>query len=254
MSLPIVLVAGRKGSGKDTMCQMMAQQVPSSATIALADPMKRFVAQLFDLPEEALWGASWLRERPYPCSTQPLGWGEAEECATAFFRGELKLHFPERAFKDWYQGELERYERAPMAYCARMPLQTFGTELVRNNLGKNVWVDKALATADLLLAGGHDYGQAAGLTRSDAGFRDAVFISDGRFGSEVLRTRQHGGLVLKVERPDLGAVQDGHSSETELDRIPRSWFNAIVTNGKDLDHLEMKARWFREAYVSPVTV
>jgi hypothetical protein len=55
MRTPIVMLTGPAGSGKDTVASFLVKN-HGAVAIAQADPMKRLAMQLFEFPEETLWG------------------------------------------------------------------------------------------------------------------------------------------------------------------------------------------------------
>ena len=75
---------------------------------------------------------------------------------------------------------------------------------------------------------------------------DFVVITDGRFRNEILNVIEVGGAAVKIINPvdesrdvDAAGVR-GHTSESELKRIPDSWFLVTLVNDKSrgLDALE----------------
>jgi hypothetical protein len=104
---------------------------------------------------------------------------------------------------------------------------------------RNVWTEYTTRVADALLAGGNTYTPEGGLVLGTGHF-DCVVITDGRFRNEVQNVRKQGGYVIKVESPVQTVRLNGHSSETELDSIPLSWFDAVLKNDKShgLDALD----------------
>lgn len=77
----------------------------------------------------------------------------------------------------------------------RRLLQVIGTEAVRNLIGENVWVDTlAKRLPDI------------------ADENSRYVITDCRFDNEVEFVRDHGGLLVWVDRP--GTASDGHASES----------------------------------------
>lgn len=86
-------------------------------------------------------------------------------------------------------------------------LQRLGTEVGRNMLGENVWVDAALATCE-----------------PD---RDYVF-TDVRFTNEAEALRSLGGIIIRIERPGYGPAND-HPSEVAMDDYP--WDYVVINDG-----------------------
>ena len=78
----------------------------------------------------------------------------------------------------------------------RRLMQVFGTEVVRENYGGKAWVDVVAR-------------------RIAAEQPAAAVITDVRFDEEGQWVAEMGGIVLRVERPGVGAV-NGHSSENGL--------------------------------------
>ena len=78
---------------------------------------------------------------------------------------------------------------------ARWLLQRMGTEVGRELLGENVWVDKAMKKALQ---------------------HDKVVITDVRYPNEVEAILSHSGAVWRVIKDDTGAV-NRHASESALD-------------------------------------
>jgi hypothetical protein len=98
---------------------------------------------------------------------------------------------------------LRGWDQAKEAPDVRRLLQRFGTEVGREMMGEDVWVDMALR------------GVVAG---------DRVVVTDVRFPNEAAAVRRLGGLVVEVQRP--GAGLDGivatHASEAmafDRDRV-----------------------------------
>ena len=78
--------------------------------------------------------------------------------------------------------------------------QWYGTEYRRELFGRDYWIKKAKDKLKLSSA-------------------DVVVFTDVRFHNEADLVREAGGLLLRIVRPDQNQ-EDGHQSETELDRIP----------------------------------
>lgn len=93
----------------------------------------------------------------------------------------------------------------------RRLLQVFGTEVGRTMFGENFWVDICL--------------------NSIHSFRSV--ISDVRFPNEADEIKKHGGVIWRVNRPDIKPVTR-HSSETALDNYK---FDAVLNNDKFINDL-----------------
>lgn len=103
----------------------------------------------------------------------------------------------------------------------RTLLQKMGTEVGRNLLGENIWVDAALA----------------GLDNS----RKYV-ITDCRFPNEANAIRERGGIVIRIARAGVTKAND-HPSETSLDNYD---FDAILFNDGTLEDFrnEIKVKYY----------
>lgn len=99
----------------------------------------------------------------------------------------------------------------------RKYLQRFGTEVGRDLLGQNIWVDATFAVTDVT----KDY-----------------IVTDCRFNNEAKGILSRGGHMWRVSRPGVGPVND-HISEVGLDNFP---FDARINNDGDLTDLRDSVR------------
>jgi hypothetical protein len=97
----------------------------------------------------------------------------------------------------------------------RRMLQVLGTEVGREMISQDVWVEAAFK----------------GLDKS----KRYVF-TDLRFENEHQAIDSRLGLLIKITRPGYGAVND-HKSEKEL---PDKWFDSHLVNDGDLQDLHTK--------------
>lgn len=95
----------------------------------------------------------------------------------------------------------------------RRLLKVLGTEVVRDIVGENVWVDIAVHKIEAIVG--------------------AVVVTDVRFPNEVEAIRQRGGQIWQIERPDHGPL-DGHSSEA----LPCPDPDARIFNHSTLESLD----------------
>jgi hypothetical protein len=200
--------------------------------VSLADPMKRFLREIFAFTDEQLWGPSEKRNAPdlrYPrhgrCVNSEGGsFGRCRHCGRQFSHGSTHdcSMFP--------------------ALSPRLALQQLGTEWGRA-MYEGVWINYALRAAGQLLIGEkyrrvsylpelglHDRGEGQGL-ESVYG----VVIADVRFPNELRRIREVGGKIWLIERPgDFNDEVLRHASEDGLDGEK---FDSIVSNDGTLEHL-----------------
>lgn len=256
---PLLIIGGGAGSGKDTVGAMIAEKTGGQC-IALADPMKRLVMPLFDFSETTLWGPSEARNVVDHRYTK----GGAGYTAADMFNAALERFAKVGA--DWCVQELHTfnpvvYERlnawlirlaadhlqSGKPFTARTALQTLGTECGRN-LDKDFWVSIARGVELRLLSGDCFYNRLHGVM-NHVGEAPPAFVitTDGRFPNEISEKLSRGGQAILVEPPggntlDAGTQAAGvknHASETNLSKVPRSWWGHVVVNDKSsgLDHL-----------------
>lgn len=112
------------------------------------------------------------------------------------------------------------YKKTEYSDEVRRLIQTLGTEVGRDMMGENVWVD---ATYDAL--------------PDDA----RVVVTDGRFINELDAARARYGYVWRIERDGVGPLNN-HSSETEAVDYP--FFSLYLHNNGTLE--QFKALVIRE--------
>lgn len=100
----------------------------------------------------------------------------------------------------------------------RRLLQKLGTEVGRDMIGENTWVDIIARKVDLLLKGGWP-----------------VAVTGIRFPNELRMVRSLGGTAVWVDRPGLDSASPAaHASETSVDD---SMFDRVLVNDGTLEHL-----------------
>jgi hypothetical protein len=209
--VPIVGISGLAGAGKDTVARILVERL-GFEQIALADPMKRAVADWFGWDAARLWGPSENRNAPDPRYPR-------KEVDGTDALGDI-------VYRTSY-------------LTPRQALQQLGTQWGRECY-QDVWVDYALRTARVLLSGGCTYGPVSGLQPAAPDYRaKGVAISDVRFRNELEAIRRAGGIVLRVVRPGAGlaGAAAGHASEVEQQSIPDTDFDAVIRNTGTIDEL-----------------
>lgn len=112
----------------------------------------------------------------------------------------------------------------------RYLLQNIGTEIFRQHLHPDIWVN-ALYSEYI------SEGERLGFTEYDArdikdGFakKPNWIITDSRFPNDVKRTREMGGVLIRVNRAECEGRENEHASETALDDFDE-WDYVIENNG-----------------------
>lgn len=106
-------------------------------------------------------------------------------------------------------------------------LQKLGTDAIRNGLHPNAWVNAAMAGYKPTIVGYDGNG-------SPVSELPHWIFTDCRFPNEAQAVKDRGGVVIRVDRPGVGPVND-HPSETALD----DWdFDYKIANVSDLESLK----------------
>jgi hypothetical protein len=206
----IIGLLGQARSGKDTTAEYLAKNY-NFVRIGLADPMKRFCAEVFQFSDEQLYG------------------DKRDDTDPRYSRGVTTLRIG---------GATEKIEQF---LSPRYALQTLGTEWGRHCYN-NIWIDYGIQVAKRLMDGRHEYTVREGLTTISS-YEDALYagvvFSDLRFINEYNAVKKAGGLMLRIKRPgfegSVGAAS--HASELEQKSLPDSCFDAVLDNSGTFDHL-----------------
>lgn len=220
----IIGLAGQAGSGKDTVADVMVRD-HGFCKVAIADPFKRFVAEVFQFSDEQMWGPSEKRNEPDKryrrCGGEGRYCGNPLRCA--------QCGSP-------YGGPHNEY------LTPRYALQQLGSEWGRACY-ENVWIDYALRVADKLLHGSRDdpnyhnyYSPKSGLIFVGGYDRPkGVVISDVRWpmGNEGTAIRKKGGQLVYIHNDGAGLSDDAggkHESERETRETPWSFYDYVLDN------------------------
>lgn len=243
--IPLILLVGQGGSGKDTVANFLVQNHGAIA-IAQADPLKRFAKNVFEFTDQQLWGPSNCRnaidtrsmDKSYlDASLRRFRWYAGkwiEDVVHSTEEENLKVFYSLVLWFENVQSHSIEYGITP-----RYALQTLGTEWGRA-FKKELWVDYASRIAVSLLKGGYSYSASIGLINEpNSPPAPMVVITDGRFINEVMAISQCAGNVWRIKCPqadgseaELAGVK-GHASEQEQKTIPDSLFNVIINNDKN---------------------
>lgn len=244
MSLPLIIVSGKAGVGKDTAAGIIGKKY-GAALIAQADPLKRLALWTMHFSQEQLWGPSEMRNAPDSDRDRIIdSWQNSKE-SKEFWLNDIGMSWAGDKLQEWFN----QYVMTPLyrngCVTPRHVLQTLGTEFGRANR-PDVWVTYAQERAIYALANNESYDREKGLNPKKAGepVTGMAVITDGRFPNEIIATKRNGGFAIKITGPgeqSLGGVAAQHASETEMDKIPNYWYDEIIYNAKDgLANLEGK--------------
>lgn len=184
----IIALSGYGGAGKDSVADVLVEEY-GFKRYAWADTLRLAAAALNPIVAVDPYGAVIH----YNHAIEEVGYNEA------------KFKYPE----------------------VRILLQRLGTEVGRELIGDNVWVDATLAR----------------IARECDPFDDVV-ITDTRFKNEaaVVKERQY-SYVVRVNRPGVGPAGD-HPSEVDLDDYP---FDRVIDNDGTLDELAETVKTFHDS-------
>lgn len=272
--LPEILLFGEAKSGKDTVADFLVKN-HGAVGLAMADPMKRFAAQVFGFDEHTLWGPSSARNSMDPrfyfdTAGESDAWKIAREI---IYRGAIPSEWIAELM-DWKRSNdsfvpaveklqkwfwlLQNLAKDQGGLSARTMLQTIGTEWGRY-IDDRIWIRYAQRAQRKLVSGGWTYNRSTGLSPVGGAKYDLAVVTDGRFRNECIEFKAGGAFVLKVRNPEtetLTAGVQGHASEMEQRTIPDFWYDLVVINDKrlGLEHLESEVGdivdWkFRDALV-----
>jgi hypothetical protein len=115
----------------------------------------------------------------------------------------------------------------PVPMTVRDFLQKLGTDGLRDNLHKNVWVNALMA----------DYEGMYDLDTDKTTYPNWV-ITDTRFPNEAQAIQQANGIIIRVERPGVKPINN-HPSEVSLD----DWnFDHTIMNDGSVEDLVKKVK------------
>ena len=115
----------------------------------------------------------------------------------------------------------------PVPMTVRDFLQKLGTDGLRDNLHKNVWVNALMA----------DYEGMYDLDTDKTTYPNWV-ITDTRFPNEAQAIQQANGIIIRVERPGVKPINN-HPSEVSLD----NWnFDHTIINDSSVEALAEKVK------------
>lgn len=132
-------------------------------------------------------------------------------------------------------------------FTPRMLLQTIGTQLFRDMLHPDVWINATLAdyvgtpatiiSNDCPAKSWKDISEQDELQYGSVGLLYPNWIiSDVRFPNEIVAIKKRGGIIIRVNRHRDGDA-DNHYSETALDNYDDENYNYVIDNNSTIEYL-----------------
>lgn len=211
----IIGINGYAGSGKDTVGKLI--QIAACKNI----PEGLDLDDLVNNPDN-LW---WIEEQS---GWEIKKWAGKLKTIASILTGIPVEKFEDQEFKhralgrEWcYPTEWQGTEHW-VEMTVREFLQKLGTDGLRTGLHTNVWVNALMA----------DYEGLYDIDTDRTTYPNWI-ITDTRFPNEAQAIKNAGGIVIRIDRPGVTAV-NAHPSETALD----NWkFDHKIMNGSDLTSL-----------------
>jgi hypothetical protein len=209
----IIGINGYSGTGKDTVGKLI--QLAVTDTI----PEGYDVHDIIDNYSDHQW---WLEEKS---GWEIKKWAGKLKTIASLLTGIETEKFEDQEFKtkalgrEWcYPTEWQGREHW-VEMTVREFLQRLGTDGLRTGLHENTWVNALMA----------DYEGTYDLDTDRTTYPNWI-ITDTRFPNEAQAIKNAGGIVIRIDRPGVTAV-NAHPSETALD----NWkFDHKIMNGSDL--------------------
>lgn len=192
----IIGIAGKKGSGKDTIAGFLKDH--EFSRLAFADPLKEWVAKAMRLPL-SLFSDNDKKDGPLPTGHRKVDPFQL----LAMFKSANEFHNTlEAQYDEALKKCVGRRFNTP-----REILQFIGTDIFRDCVAKDFWLTVTERRAEKI--------------------QSNIVICDLRFKNEASKIREMGGIVIKVER-ELES-KDKHISELETNEIHADF--TIENNG-----------------------
>lgn len=143
--------------------------------------------------------------------------------------------FKERELEEEWQVELksgffkENGSFGKSKKTVRWLLQTMGTECGRQIIHPDIWVNALMSEYKGRIIRGYQ-----GSQKIDINTYPNWIITDVRFPNEVQAIKDKGGIIIRVNRPNIVST-DIHESETALDNY-KGW-DAIIINNSSIESL-----------------
>lgn len=210
MTKPLFVgLSGKKQTGKDTTLSFLENVLHDVQNTSFAWPLKEYIAvRILGIPRELAFGTNEQKETP-----THIMWDSMFVEIRQAYSIENEQRLP-------YGANTPKLRSGPMT--VREVLQVVGADWYRR-VYPDVWVDFPF--------------------RQEWNGK-IVVITDCRFPNEVEAIKQHGGVILRLERDT--SLEDSHPSEKELDNYQ---FDHVYSNNGSLEDLEAFVTDFAEQVI-----
>lgn len=231
--MPIIAISGYAGSGKDLAAKLIQHMhLPKDSRDKHPD-LDKFAK------EDTDW---WLGD---VCNWHIMKFAGKLKHVASLLTGIPVQNFEDQRFKktnlpkqwdrhipgeDWHDGH-----PVEIPMTVREFLQKLGTDGLRDNLHENVWVNALFADYVPDMSGYSDRMAVDDLQTLYPNW----LITDCRFPNEAQAVKDHGGIIIRIDRPGITAV-NAHPSETALDDYP---FDEHITNRGSIKDLYDKLKF-----------
>jgi uncharacterized protein YozE (UPF0346 family) len=212
MKKKVILISGKMRSGKNQFAEYLKQQFRSKSFSTKEDLFAKDLKDGCKKDFKAL--STYLNDQV----TRILSLLSINDTVFKEYNAQVKEEVKKLIIKDenWYENKTE---------MTRLLLQLYGTEIFRNRVDENHWVNQVK-------------------NRAIATDKDIYIVTDTRFTNEIegmYSEADYDLITIRINRPmDRKGSENQHKSETGLDRY-KNW-NYVIHNNKDLKHLQKCSR------------
>jgi hypothetical protein len=233
----LIGINGYIGSGKDTVGRIIQEQC------TYPDPHKKYTGQDWEIRKFA----GKLKQIASILTGIPVEKFEDQEFKKAFLgpEWEYKYRIPRVSLEQ----ENIYYEDRKMTI--REFLQKLGTEAIRDGLHINAWINAAFSEYVPV----HEISMRTSWIAGDTLVYPRWIFTDCRFPNEAQAIKNRGGIVIRVNRPELPVfdpigdvpipIVKKHPSETSLDNWSFDW---VIDNNGTMEDLILKVKIMLEQF------
>lgn len=231
--MPIIAISGYAGSGKDLAAKLIQHMHLPEETKQKVSDLDAFAKEDTEwwLDDVSNWHivkyAGKLKQIASMLTGIPLQNFEDQKFKHTNLPKQWNAPIPGEDWKDGAPVEV------PMS--VREFLQKLGTDGLRNGLHENVWVNALFADYVPDMSG---YSDRMAVDDMKSLYPNWL-ITDCRFPNEAKAVKDHGGIIIRIDRPGVTAV-NAHPSETSLDDYA---FDERITNDGSIEDLYSKLKF-----------